>query len=219
MLSGPTLAPKSGTPKQLIVLLHGYGSNGDDLIGLAPYFAAILPEAMFIAPNAPHPCEAGGFGYQWFSLGGWQPGLDWPAQAWPEIIASGKILDAWLNEQLKKYALQDCQLALIGFSQGTMMSLQVGLRRVNAPAAIIAYSGALMAADHLDTEIKARPSVMLIHGEQDPIVPFAEMAAAEKVLRANNVPVQTLARPGLPHSIDDAGIIAAAQFLSRQFGV
>ena len=219
MLSGPELAPKSSAPKQLVVLLHGYGSNGDDLIGLAPYFAAVLPEAMFIAPNAPHACEAGGFGYQWFSLGGWQPGLDWPAKAWPEIVASGKILDAWLDAQLQKYNLENNKLALIGFSQGTMMSLQVGLRRANAPAAIIAYSGALMAPDMLSAEIAARPPVMIIHGEQDPIVPFTEMAAAEKVLRANNVPVETLARPGLPHSIDDAGIIAAAQFLSKQFGV
>jgi len=218
MLSGPMLAPKLGAPKQLVVLLHGYGSNGDDLIGLAPYFAAVLPDTMFISPNAPHPCEAGGFGYQWFSLGGWQPGLDWPAKAWPEIVSSGKILNAWLDEELKKYELLDHQLALIGFSQGTMMAFQVGLRRANAPAAIVAYSGALMAPDHLAADITARPPVMIIHGEQDPIVPFAEMAAAEKVLRANNVPVETLARPGLPHSIDDAGIIAAAQFLSRQFG-
>jgi len=217
MLSGPTVPAKSGTPKQLIVFLHGYGSNGEDLISLAPYFAAVLPDAMFISPNAPHACEMGGFGYQWFSLGGWQPGLDWPTKAWPEIVASGKILDAWLDAQLEKYHLENNQLALIGFSQGTMMSLQVGLRRAAPPAAIIGYSGALMAPDHLAADITARPPVMLIHGEMDPIVPFHEMADAEKVLRANNVPVQTVARPGLPHSIDDAGIIAAAQFLSAKF--
>jgi phospholipase/carboxylesterase len=215
MLSGPTVPAKSGTTKQLIIFLHGYGSNGDDLIGLAPYFAAVLPDATFISPNAPQACEIG-FGYQWFSLGGWQPGMDWPTKAWPEIIASGKILDTWLDAQLKKYELKDHQLALIGFSQGTMMSLHVGLRRAAALGGIVGYSGALMAPDHLAADITARPPVMLIHGEQDPVVPFYEMAAAEKVLRANNVPVQTLARPGLPHSIDDAGIIAAAQFLSSR---
>jgi phospholipase/carboxylesterase len=212
MLSGPTVAAVNGAPKQLIVFLHGYGANGDDLIGLSPYFSALLPDAMFISPHGVHACEMGPFGRQWFSLGGWQPGLDWPAQAWPEILSTGKIINHWLDDMLAEHNIPPSQLVLVGFSQGTMMALHAGLRRAIAPAAIIGYSGALMGRDVLAADITARPPVLLVHGEADPIVPFAEMAAAEKTLLENNVPVQTYARPGLPHGIDDAGIARAAQF-------
>lgn len=217
MLNGPELAPKNGAdPKQLIVLLHGYGADGGDLIGLAPYFAAILPDALFIAPHAPQRCEMGGGGRQWFTLAGWEPGESWPEKLWPEIVSSGKILDAWLNEQLAEHNLQNDQLALVGFSQGTMMALHVGLRRAAPLAAIVGYSGALLGPEHLTHEITARPPVMLVHGDQDPVVAFAEMAAAEKILKINHVPVFTLARPGLPHGIDDEGTIAAARWMKNR---
>lgn len=216
MLSGPQVTPRSGHAKQLVVLLHGYGADGNDLIGLAPYFAALLPDAHFISPHGWEQCEMG-FGRQWFSLGGWQPGLEWPAKAWDEILSCGKMLDHWLDTILADNNIAPDRLALIGFSQGTMMSLHVGLRRSVAPAAILGYSGALMGQSVLADEIKSRPPVMLVHGNADPIVPFHEMADAEKKLKELNVPVQTFGRPGLPHGIDDDGIARGAQFLAAAF--
>src|SRR5215510_13032019 len=132
-LSGPSQAPASGgKPKQLVVLLHGYGSNGDDLIGLAPFFAQALPDAEFLSPNAPFPCEMSPFGFQWFSL----------EDRSPEMKLGGtrlaaQILDQFLDAELARRDLKDPDLALVGFSQGTMMSLHVGPRRPNAMAGIL----------------------------------------------------------------------------------
>ena len=218
MLSGPTVAAQSGTPKQLIVFLHGYGADGGDLIGLAPYFAAVLPDAMFIAPHGPHPTDMG-FGRQWFSLRGWQPGLDWPVGAWEEIVAHGKMLNAWLDGRLAEIGLLPSQLALIGFSQGTMMSLHCALRREASIAGVVGYSGALLQPQKLATEMTARPPVMLVHGDADPIVSFAEMAAAKNILQDSGVKVQTKACAGLPHSLSDEGIVAGVRFLADQFSL
>lgn len=211
------MTASGGAPKQLIVFLHGYGASGDDLIGHAPYFSAVLPDAAFLSPHAPHPTDMG-FGYQWFSLRGWQPGMEWPAGAWDEIVAHGKMLNAWLDSQLEKFSLSPAQLALVGFSQGTMMALHTALRRPSPIGGVVGFSGALLQAEKLPADITARPPVLLVHGDADPIVEFAEMKRAEDALRANAVPVQTLARAGLPHSIDDAGLMAAVQFAARSFG-
>src|ERR1051325_5070120 len=136
-LDGPGVAAKSGgKAKQLVVFLHGYGSNGDDLISLAPYWADLIPDAEFVSPNAPFPCELNPFGgFQWFGL----------EDRNPAVILSGTqaaaaILDAYLDEALKSRGLDESKLALVGFSQGTMMSLHVGPRRSVPPAAIVGYS-------------------------------------------------------------------------------
>src|SRR5262245_29257279 len=138
-LDGPKAAPKSGAkPKQLVVFLHGYGSNGDDLISLAPYWADLLPDAEFVSPNAPFPCEQNPFGgYQWFGFEDRSPDMMLGATR-----TAAAILDAFLDAALKSRGLDESKLALVGFSQGTMMSLHVGPRRAMAPAAIVGYSGA-----------------------------------------------------------------------------
>jgi phospholipase/carboxylesterase len=217
MLTGPIVAAKNGAPKQLIVFLHGYGDTGDGLIGLSSYFAAALPDAMFISPHAPDPFEMGGVGRQWFSLQGWVPTMPWAAGAQNEVTRHSAMLSDWLDEKLKENNLQPSQLALVGFSQGTMMSLYTALRRPAPIAGVVGFSGALLQPEKLAAEITARPPVLLIHGTVDTVVPFTDMAKTETALKANNVPVQTLARPGLPHSIDEQGIMAAIQFLARQF--
>src|SRR5690348_1757427 len=198
-LDGPKVAPKSGAaPKQLVVFLHGYGSNGEDLISLAPYWADLLPDAAFVSPNAPFPCEMNPFGgFQWFGLEDRNP-----ATKLAGTRAAATILDAYLDEALKSRGLDERKLALVGFSQGTMMSLHVGPRRATAPAAIVGYSGALIGPDALGGEIKSKPPVLLVHGTGDQVVPFPAMGAAAQVLQALGVKVETLARPGLPHSID-----------------
>src|SRR5260221_7704103 len=140
MLQGPHLSPASGQPpKNLVVFLHGYGSNGDDLIGLAPYMQKALPETEFLSPNAPFPWQGMLYtkGYQWFDLASMDPGhiLKGIREALPH-------LNSFLDEALKKRGLNDKNLALVGFSQGTMMALQVGLTRPKACAGILGYSGA-----------------------------------------------------------------------------
>jgi phospholipase/carboxylesterase len=212
-LSGPSHPTASGgKAKQLVVLLHGYGSNGDDLISLAPFFAQALPEAEFLSPNAPFPCEMSAFGFQWFGF----------EDRTPEMLLggaqlAGQILDRFLDAELAKRGLQERDLALVGFSQGTMMSLHVGLRRPQAMGGILGFSGSLIGAEVLDSEIRSRPPVFLVHGTADQVVPYDVLAAAEQVLKAVGVPVETESRPGLVHSIDQVGAQKGALFLQRCF--
>ena len=210
-LSGPSHPPLGGgKPKQLVVLLHGYGSNGDDLISLAPFFAQALPEAEFLSPNAPFPCEISAFGFQWFGF----------EDRTPEMLLGGarltaQILDTFLDAELAKRGLVDRDLALVGFSQGTMMSLHVGPRRPSGIGGILGFSGSLIAPQLLAAELKSRPPVFLVHGTADQVVPFGALAQAERALQEAGIPVETEARPGLPHSIDQVGAQKGALFLRR----
>lgn len=213
-LQGPSRKPLSGgKAKQLIVFLHGYGSNGEDLISLAPYFAAALPDAEFLSPNA---IAAGdyGMGYQWFSL------LErTPAKYVVGILDAGPKLQDYLTEQLNARGLSEADLALVGFSQGAMMALHVAARRDKPCAGVVAFSGALIGAELLAEDARVTPPVLIVHGEQDDVVPFASLAAAEDALRAHGFPVTSLARPGLAHGIDDQGLSEAVSFLKKAFGI
>jgi len=214
-LSGPSQPPASGgKPKQLVVLLHGYGSNGDDLIGLAPFFAQALPEAEFLSPNAPFPCELSPFGFQWFGLEDRSSEMKLGG-----VRVAAQILDPFLDAELAKRGLADRDLALVGFSQGTMMSLHVGPRRPNRIAGILGFSGALIAPQLLAEETRSKPPVFLVHGTADQVVPFGALAQAEEALRDAGIPVETESRPGLVHSIDQVGAQKGALFLRRCFGV
>ncbi|WP_022728283.1 alpha/beta hydrolase [Fodinicurvata sediminis] len=208
-LDGPRSDPANGgSAEKLVILLHGLGADGNDLIALAPLFGQILPEAAFVAPNAPETCDMAPNGYQWFSLQEREPqSLHQGAEA------ARTSLDAFIDQELEKHGLEEKDLVVVGFSQGTMMALYTCLRRPNACAGIIGFSGLLIDNGRMEEETKSRPPVMLIHGEEDPVVPFECMAAAEKTLTACGVPVQTHARPELEHGIDQDGLVMAAGFL------
>ncbi len=208
-LSGPSHPPaRGGKPRRLVVLLHGRGADGHDLIGLAPYWARLLPDAEFVSPNAPFPVEMGGYGYQWFSS------LDPnPEARLAGVRAATPILDGFIGEALEERGLGASDVALVGFSQGAMMSLFVGLRRPQPVAGIIAYSGRLTAPELLASELRSRPRVLLVHGTDDPVVPYRSLPEAAAALKAAEVPVETLSCPGIGHSIDEAGLRRGGAFL------
>jgi phospholipase/carboxylesterase len=213
-LLGPATGPLAGgAPRQVVVLLHGVGADGQDLIDLAPMLAEKLPHALFVAPDAPQPCDMAPYGRQWFSLQDRRP-----AAMLAGARRTAPLLDAFLDELLRRHGLDESRLALVGFSQGTMMSLLVGPRRARPPAAILGFSGALLGAEDLPREARSRPPVMLVHGDADDVVPVDALFLAVAGLQAAGVPVQWIIRPGLPHSIDPYGIEAGGKFLRSMLG-
>lgn len=212
-LDGPRHGAAPGSARSLVVFLHGLGADGDDLISLAPLLGQRLTHAAFVSPHAPFPCDMAPFGRQWFSL----QELD-PAAILGGVRLAAPVLDAFLDAELERHGLGDDRLALVGFSQGTMMALFVALRRTKPCAAVVGYSGALIGAEALPEEIASRPSVLLVHGEADEIVPVAALPAAVAALRANSVPVESETRRGLGHGIDERGLALGAAFLARHLG-
>ena len=208
-LVGPSFGPAAGgPPRQLVVLLHGVGADGQDLVGLAPMLARDLPHARFVAPDGPEPCDLAPYGRQWFSLQDRRP-----ERMLAGIVRTAPLLDAFLDDELARYGLTDADLALLGFSQGTMMSLHVGPRRPRAMACILGFSGALVGGEALPDEARSRPPVMLVHGDADDVVPVQALFGAMDALQAAEIPVQWIVRPDLPHSIDPEGIAAGGRFL------
>jgi phospholipase/carboxylesterase len=208
-LSGPSRPPASGgKARRLVILLHGLGADGNDLIGLAPYWARLLPDAEFLSPNAPFPCDMAPYGYQWFSSQDRSP-----EAVLGGVRAAAPILDAFIDGALEERGLGSRELALVGFSQGTMMSLFVGLRRAEPVAAIVGFSGRLLAPELLASELRSRPPILLVHGTDDPVVPYSSLAAAETTLKVAGVPVETVTSVGIGHSINDEGLRRGGQFL------
>ena len=210
-LTGPSRPPASGgKPRRLVILLHGLGADGNDLIGLAPYWARLLPDAEFLSPNAPFPCDTAPYGYQWFSSQDRSP-----EAVLGGVRAAAPIHGAVIDEALEERGLKSDELALVGFSQGTMMSLFVGLRRTEPVAGIVGFSGRLLASELLASELRSRPPILLVHGTEDPLVPYSSLAAAETTLKAAGVPVETVTSVGIGHSIDDQGLRRGGQFLKK----
>ncbi len=211
-LDGPRWGPASkATPKQLVVLCHGLGADGHDLIDLAPTWSHAVPDALFVSVDAPFPHESG-FGRQWWSvedrtLAVMEAG----------VRRAAGFLDAFIDAELARLGLPAEAYALMGFSQGAMTALFTGLRRATAPRAILAFSGALVAPETLAAELANRAPVLIVHGEADDVVPAHRSRDAETALRAANVPVEAVYVPRLGHGIDDTGLSMGALALQRGF--
>ncbi len=209
-LSGHSLTAKTGQPKRLVIFLHGYGSNGADLIGLAPYFAQIDEGADFLSPDAPQKSPFNPSGYQWFPI----PYIDGSSveEMTREFTKAKIVLNQYIDQELALRGLQDKDLVLIGFSQGTMMSLETGLRREDALAGIIGFSGRILFPDTLKDEIRSKPPVQLIHGELDDVVPVNDSIEANKLLKEMGLDCSLHLSPNTPHSIAPDGLEAALDF-------
>jgi phospholipase/carboxylesterase len=215
-LDGPRLEPRAGAAKKLIVFLHGYGADGKDLIEIGRAWQPALPDAAFVSPHAPEPCAGAPMGRQWFQLT-----FRDPDERWRGVNAAAPILNRFLDAELARRKLPPSALALVGFSQGTMMALHVGLRRATPPAAIVGYSGLFVlppdaGAESVKAEIAARPPVLLVHGDRDDLIPVQALFQATQDLAALEVPTEWHVSRGIGHGIDQEGLRQGGEFLARR---
>lgn len=197
----------------VVVFLHGYGADGADLLGLAEPLASHLPDTAFYAPDAAEPSRNNPMGRQWFPI----PWLDGSteAEAMDGMAGAAGDIDAFLDQVLEREGLTPGRMVVVGFSQGTMMALHVLPRREEAVAGIVGFSGRLLAPERLEGELKVRPPVLLIHGDQDPMVPFAEMKLAGDALLAAGFTVYGHVMQGTGHGISPDGLGVALSFLRQ----
>jgi len=211
--NGASLKPRSGNkPKNIVLLLHGYGSSGADMIALAPQWQDALPDTLFLAPHAPQRCGMMGAGYQWWGLSGFAP-----AALAAGAASAAPAIDAFIDRKLAEYELTEADLALVGFSQGTMMALHIGLRRPRAVAAVVGFSGMLTATTGLAHAGLPKPPVLLVHGSADPVVPIAALHMAQSELNRLGVEVTTHTSFGVAHSVDPVGLRLGKEFVAKAF--
>ena len=218
-ITGPRLAPPSGTAKQLVVFLHGYGADGDDLIEIGRQWQRWLPDAAFVAPHAPELLPGQPAGRQWFALT-----FRDPHERWRGVNHAAPGLEAFVEAELARVQLPASKLALVGFSQGTMMALHLGLRRLQAPAAIVGYSGLLVleegkGPESLAGQVRAKPPILLVHGDRDEVIPLDALFMSADALAAADVPCEWHLSVGVGHGIDAEALRHGGLFLRRAFGL
>lgn len=213
--SGPTTgAAKESSPQQLIILLHGENSSGENFIEFGKTLSSALPRAVFVAPNAPLPHGKEPGKRLWFEIVG--KSADAILNGMEKITPS---LNDFIDDQIEKYGVQDHNVALIGFSQGAMLALHVGLRRKKRLGAIVSCSGTLIGAKHLRQELASRPSVFFIHGKDDQTVPAERVLDSVAKLMELNVPAELRFCFGVGHAINKDGMIHGASFMCKTFNI
>ena len=212
LIDGPRIAPKSGTAKKLVVLFHGYGSNGADLAGLAQAWAPQFPDVAWASPNAPESVPGAPGGFQWFPISSIDPHLMDQG-----VRSAHATAEQFCKSELQRWGLAPSDLILVGFSQGTMMALHTALRRDIAPAGVLGFSGALAGPERLKSEMISRPPIMLIHGDADEVLPVGmTFLAAQGLCEAGHGAQFHISR-GIPHSIGQDGLQLGAQFIKAAF--
>ena len=212
LIDGPRLPALGGPADALVVFLHGYGADGNDLIDIGATWAPHLPGVAFASPHAPEPCAMSPMGRQWFPLT-----LRDDAERWTGVVAARPHLDAFLDAERDRLAIADNRIVLVGFSQGTMMALHTGLRRPKPIAGIVGYSGLLAGPEHIG-EVKAAPPVTLIHGDQDQVLPIGFLFEAAGALGAASIPVAYHVCPGIAHGIDQRGLLLGLRAVAEALG-
>jgi phospholipase/carboxylesterase len=212
LIDGPRLAAQTGRASHLVVFLHGYGADGHDLIAVAQQWQPLLPTAAFVAPHAPEICGAGGSGRQWFALT-----MRDPSERWRGAVAARPALDAFLDSELARLGLSHDRLVLVGFSQGTMMALHVGLRRATPITAIVGYSGLLVGPEHLAEAVAPAP-ILLVHGDEDAVIPVEALFGSAQALAEAGIGCEWHLSLGLGHGIDEAGLVHGVLFLQQRLG-
>jgi phospholipase/carboxylesterase len=217
-LDGPRIEPRSGQASRLVVFLHGYGADGNDLIEIGRAWQKAMPEVAFVSPHAPEPCGMAPVGRQWFALT-----MRDPRERWTGVNKAAPALNAFLDAELARRNFTERALALVGFSQGTMMALHVGLRRKQPPAAILGYSGLLVLPGDepaaIASEITGHPPILLIHGDSDDLIPAEALFQSTQGLAALDIPVEWHLSQGVGHGIDGEGLRHGAEFLIRRLGL
>lgn len=210
ILDGPRIEPEDGNVEKLVILCHGYGSNGDDLIGLVPHLKPYVKNAVFVSPNAPERVMGLPNGYQWFPLTNLSR-----EERLTGTISAAPILQNFIDQEIERYGLEDKDVVLIGFSQGTMMCLHVALRRKHAIAGVVGFSGAMTLPENWKDEVTSKPPIILIHGERDDVVPVELMHQAFIALKEIGVDVDNHVSPAVTHSIGPDGLHKAIEFLVK----
>ena len=210
MLSYDTRGPEDAT--RLVVFLHGYGANGADLLGLSDVLMPHMPDTAFVAPDAPEASPNPG-GYQWFGI----PEFDGTSPEAREASMASSLADltAFLDHVMAERDMDESQVVLFGFSQGTMMSLMAAPRREDPFAGVVAFSGRLLDPESLAEVTVSRPPVLLIHGDQDPVVPAQHMPEAAEALGAAGFEVYGHVMQGTPHAIAPDGLSVALAFMRK----
>ncbi len=208
------ILPASKEVNSLVILLHGYGANGKDLMDLGSHLQPNLPNTLFIAPDGPQKCPAQPSGFQWFNL----PAYDGssPIEMGRTLQESVLNLTQLVNEKTEEHDLERDRVFLLGFSQGTMLALKYAIEAAESVGGVIGFSGRLMTPIRDDSEITSKPPVLLLHDKDDEVVPFSEMALAEENLKKFDFKVYTCSSKGAGHSISPVSLGVALHFIARE---
>jgi phospholipase/carboxylesterase len=216
ILDSSRKASRSGEDTSLVIFLHGYGADGTDLLGLSEPLSELLPDTVFVSPNAPERCSTNPGGFQWFPI----PWIDGSSEEEAELglNAAERDLNAYIDQVMEQEGLSDSETVLIGFSQGTMMALHVAPRRKDEFACVVGFSGRLLKPELLADEVKSRPPVLLLHGDRDEVVPFSSMSEASEMLMESGFESYTHIMEDMGHGISPDGLEAALTIITDKLG-